>query len=333
MISELKLPSRCVLLTGCAGFIGARTTEMLLDQGLEVIGVDNLNNYYDPKLKNWRLQKLQKFPKFKFYAVDIEDASALKTIFQKHTFDIVYNLAARAGVRASIERPDIYFSTNLQGALHILNLMRDFHVPKYVLASTSSLYAGQPMPFAETLPVNTPISPYAASKKSAEMLAYTYHHLYKIDVSIVRYFTVYGPAGRPDMATYRFVHWIDRGEEIQLFGDGAQSRDFTYVDDIARGTILAGKHLGHEVINLGGGNQPHKMTDLIAILENYIQKTARIKTHPFHEADLKVTYADIQKAKRLLGWEPKVDLVSGLKKSWEWYQETKKENFTIELSL
>lgn len=235
-----------VLLTGVAGFIGAKTAQFLLEQGVNVIGVDNLNDYYDPTLKILRLKELTGV---EFHNIDIENKAELKKLFHTHKFDTVFNLAARAGVRYSMENPDIYMSTNAQGTLNLLECMREFGVRKFVLASTSSLYAGQPMPFNEDLAVNTPISPYAASKKAAEVMAYTYHYLYQIDVSVVRYFTVYGPAGRPDMSPYIFAHKILKDEALPVFGDGTQSRDFTYVDDIAKGTILAAKPLGYEIIN------------------------------------------------------------------------------------
>ncbi|MCA9105034.1 MAG: GDP-mannose 4,6-dehydratase, partial [Planctomycetales bacterium] len=227
----------------------------------------------------------------------------------------------RAGVRYSMANPHIYMTTNALGSLNLLELMREFEVPKYVLASTSSLYAGQPMPFVETLPVNTPISPYAASKKAAEVMAYSYHYLYGIDVSVVRYFTVYGPAGRPDMSVFRFIKWIDQGEPIELFGDGSQSRDFTYVDDIARGTILAMKPVGYEIINLGGGNQPISINTVIESLEKSLGKQGTVNRHPFHKADLVSTWADISKAKELLDWEPTVSLDEGLERTVQWYRD------------
>lgn len=190
-----------------------------------------------------------------------------------------------------------------------------------VLASTSSLYAGQPMPFREDLPVNTPISPYAASKKAAEMLAYSYHYLYGLDVSVVRYFTVFGPAGRPDMSIFRFIKWIDEGTPIELFGDGSQARDFTYVDDIARGTIAAVKPVGYEIINLGGGNNPISINEVIAFIETALGKQAAIQRKPFHRADMKQTYADISKAGHLLGWSPEVAPHEGFARTVRWYRE------------
>ena len=197
--------------------------------------------------------------------------------------------------------------------------MRSYGCNKLVLASTSSLYAGQTMPFTENLAVNEPLSPYAASKKAAELMAYSYHKLYGTDVSVVRYFTVFGPAGRPDMSIYRFIKWIDEGVPIQIFGDGSQSRDFTYVDDIAKGTIAAIQDVGYEIINLGGGRNPVSLNTIISKLEELLGKKAKIDRKPFHVADLMEAWADISKAKRLLGWEPQVSLEEGLEKSVQWY--------------
>ena len=309
------------LVTGAAGFIAARTSALLLDAGHTVVGLDNFNDYYDVRLKEHRLAGLTGRKGFTLVRADIENQAALAAVFAQHHFDAVINLAARAGVRASIAEPRPYFSTNVDGSLNLLELMREHSVQKFVLASSSSLYAWQPMPFTEDLAVNTPLSPYAASKKAAEMLAYSYHHLYGIDCSILRYFTVYGPASRPDMGLLRFTSWIDRGQPIELFGDGSQARDFTYVDDIARGTIAALKPLGYEVVNLGGGLSPVTIADIIGRLEKLLGKKAVLERKPFHPADLKETSADIAKAARLLSWKPQVSLDEGLKQSVEWYRE------------
>jgi nucleoside-diphosphate-sugar epimerase len=314
---------KTILLTGAAGFIGWKTAEFLLKEGYKVIGVDNLNNYYDVRLKEYRKKDLEKYENFKFYPIDIENLQALEILFNDYKFDVVINLAARAGVRYSMINPYVYMTTNANGTLNLLELMKKYGVKKLVLASTSSLYAGQPTPFKEDLPVNTPISPYAASKKAAEVMAYTYHYLYGIDVSVVRYFTVYGPAGRPDMSIFRFIKWIDEGKPIILYGDGSQSRDFTYVDDIARGTILATKELGYEIINLGGGKNPISLKRVIETIEAHLGKKAVIDYRPFHKADLKETWADITKAKNLLGWEPKVSFEEGIKKTVDWYLENR----------
>ena len=315
-----------ILLTGAAGFIAARTAEFLIQDGHTVVGLDNMNDYYDVNLKKLRLAKLKKLEGFEFHQIDIENYQALETLFSNHQFDVVLNLAARAGVRYSIENPHVYMSTNAQGSLNLLELVKKHGIKKYVLASTSSLYAGLPMPFKEDLPVNTPISPYAATKKAAEAMAYTYHHLFGLDVSIVRYFTVYGPGSRPDMAQFRFMRWIDEGKPIQLYGDGTQARDFTYVDDIARGTIAAMKPLGYEIINLGGGKNPVSVNDMIGKLEDLLGKEAKVDHLPFNDADMKETWADITKAKTLLNWEPKIDLDEGLKLCVESYR----ENYEVE---
>jgi len=309
-----------LLVTGCAGFIGSKVSEKLLNEGHEVVGVDNFNDYYDVQLKFYRADLLKKFKNFKFHKADIENYQSLMKIFQENKFDAVINEAARAGVRYSLENPFIYMTTNVYGTLNLLELCRINDVPKFVLASTSSLYAGQPMPFKEDLPVNTPISPYAASKKSAEVIAYTYNYYYGIDVSVVRYFTVYGPAGRPDMSIFRFIKWIMEDRPIEVFGDGTQSRDFTYVDDIAEGTALALKPVGYEIINLGG-NSPHELTEIINLIEKYTGKEAKLVNKEFHKADIKATWADITKAKELLAWEPKVGIEEGIKRTVEWFLE------------
>lgn len=318
-----------IVVTGAAGFIGSKVSQQLLDEGWEVIGIDNLNDYYDVRIKKWRLLLLNKDPKFVFYRADIENLDAIRIIFKSHRPEAVINLAARAGVRYSMENPHVYLTTNAYGTLNLLELCREFGIEKFVLASTSSLYAGQEMPFTEDLPVNTPISPYAASKKAAETIAYTYHYLYGIDVTVTRYFTVYGPAGRPDMSVFRFIKWVMNGSPLEIFGDGSQSRDFTYVDDIARGTIAALRPLGYEVINLGN-NHPDKLSAVIELIEEYTGEKADKVYKEFHKADIFATWADITKAKRLLNWEPKISLEEGLKRSvewtrenWEWVQDIK----------
>ena len=317
--------SKKYLVTGAAGFIASQVSKQLLDQGDHVVGVDNLNDYYDVRLKNWRLDQLKAHPhaeKFSFADIDIEDRAKLSDLFKAEgPFDAVLNLAARAGVRYSIENPHVYLSTNAEGTLNLLECMRTQGCKKLVLASTSSLYAGQKMPFTEDLAVNEPLSPYAASKKAGELMAYSYHKLYQMDVSVVRYFTVFGPAGRPDMSPYRFIKWIAEEETIQMFGDGSQSRDFTYVDDIARGTIAAIQDVGFEIINLGGGRNPVSLNTIISKLEELLGKKAKINHKPFHVADLLETWADISKAKNLLGWEPQVSLDEGLEQSVQWYMD------------
>jgi len=318
---ETAMPDRkagAVLLTGCAGFIGWETARKFLDQGAQVVGIDNLNDYYDVRLKEHRIEELRRHEAFVFHRADIEDLKRLEEIFRTHRIKAVVNLAARAGVRYSIENPSVYLSTNAQGTLNLLELMRKHEVRKMVLASTSSLYAGQQMPFSEDLPVNKPISPYAASKKAAEVMIYSYHYLFGIDASIVRYFTVYGPAGRPDMSIFRFIKWIDEGQELILYGDGSQSRDFTFVSDIAEGTIRAMRPLGFEIINLGN-SQPHDLTEVISLIERFLGKKALIRKMPFQKTDMMATWADIGKARKLLDWEPKVSLTEGIERTVAWY--------------
>ena len=312
------------LITGVAGFIGSKTAQFALDIGAKIIGIDNMNNYYSPIIKTHRLEELKKHQNFTFIKGDIEDKEILEKIFKSNKIDAVINLAARAGVRFSLKNPFIYASTNYTGSLNLLDLMRDYNVKKYVMASTSSIYAGSKMPYREDSSVNQPISPYAASKKAAELIAYTYHHQFNIDVSIVRYFTVYGPAGRPDMSVLRFVKWIDEGKPIVLYGDGSQSRDFTYVDDIAIGTLAATKKkVGYEIINLGGGKNPVAINLLISKIENLLNKKAELNQKPFHSADVDSTWADISKADQLLNWKPTISLDKGLEKTVEWYYENK----------
>jgi len=320
-----------ILVTGCAGFIGSKITELLLERGDIVVGVDNLNNAYHPSLKEWRLAQLQKFPEFEYERRDITHFNAIKELFQQYDFDAVMNLAARAGVRASVENPWVYIETNITGTLNLLELCREFGVKKFLLASTSSIYGESEMPFSENKQTDFQLSPYAASKKGAESLAYTYHYLYGIDITIPRYFTVYGPAGRPDMSIFKFIHRIAEGLPIPVYGDGTQERDFTYIDDIARGSIAALKpflfsspfssgQVGFEVINLGS-DRPVKLHHVIHLIEQYLGKKAKIEFQPRHPADVPATWADITKAKQLLGWRPLVSIEEGIQNTVAWYLE------------
>jgi UDP-glucuronate 4-epimerase len=311
------------LVTGAAGFIGARVAALLLEQGHQVVGIDSLNNAYDVRLKQWRLQKLQATPGFTFSRGDLSDRVVIETLWNKHdgnALDAVINLAARAGVRQSTENPYVYFDTNVSGTLNLLELARQGGVKKFILASTSSLYgADNPRPFREDADTDKPLSPYAASKKAAEAMCYTWHFLYKMDVTVFRYFTVYGPAGRPDMSLFRFVQRISEGRPIEVYGDGTQERDFTYVDDIARGTIAGLAPLGHEIVNLGG-DRPVKINDVIAMVEEFTGRKAVIERKPAHPADVPATWADIAKARSLLQWEPRTKLEDGVKQLVDWYR-------------
>jgi len=321
-----------VLVTGCAGFIGWKVCEYLLSAGYEVVGVDNLNDSYDVRLKQWRLAQLEEQQGFIFHLMDICDHLAMEKVFREDGFfDAVINLAARAGVRQSVENPWVYIQTNVTGTLNLLELCREFGVKKFVLASTSSLYgANNPRPFREDACTDGPLSPYAASKKAAEALCYTYHYLYGLDITVLRYFTVYGPAGRPDMSVFRFIRWIAEGEPLYLYGDGSQSRDFTYVDDIAEGTLRALKPIGYEIINLGS-DCPVSLRELIARIEGLLGRKAQIVQKERHPADVPATWADISKAKTLLGWAPRTPLDEGLCQAVDWYLQNR--NWAKEIEL
>jgi UDP-glucuronate 4-epimerase len=335
------MPNR-YLVTGCAGFIASKVSELLLSAGHEVVGVDNLNHAYDPQLKHWRLKRLVPREGFRFHELDITDRPALERLFQSDAaagegrvsgqpYAAVVNLAARAGVRPSVENPWVYFQTNCDGTLNLLDMCRKYKVPKFLLASTSSLYGSHnSIPYSEDTDTNRPLSPYAASKKAAEVLAHTYHHLFGIDVSIVRYFTVYGPAGRPDMSIFRFIRWIAQGQRLILFGDGSQSRDFTFVEDIARGTVAALRPFGYQIINLGG-DRPVSMMAVIEQISAMVGKEPIIERRPMHPADVPATWANVAKAKELLGWTSQVSVEEGLRRAVEWYRENEELANAVEL--
>jgi UDP-glucuronate 4-epimerase len=306
------------LVTGAAGFIALRTAEMLVREGHTVVGVDNMNDAYDVRMKEYRLAAFEKLQGARFLKIDISHEKEVEQL-NKERFDAVINLAARAGVRASVDNPKLFYETNLMGTLNLLELSRRTGIKKFLMASTSSIYGGSPAyPTPETASSSEPLQPYAASKKAAEVLAHSYHYLHGIDVSVVRYFTVYGPAGRPDLAMFRFCQWIFEGRPVHVNGDGQQSRGFTYLDDIARGTILALKPVGYEVVNLGG-HEVISINDLIKLLEEIIGKKADVRYGPPNLADMLTSWADVSKAGRLLGWEPQVGLREGVRKLVEWY--------------
>ncbi len=317
-----------ILVTGCCGFIGYKVSELLLKQGIAVIGIDNLNDYYDPNLKKWRLRLLKEKGleaniDFNFHKSDIGDFDSVKTIFSNYKIDAVINLAARAGVRASVEDPWTYLDTNLKGTLNLLECCRTNKIKKFFLASTSSLYGGaSKIPFHVEDNTDRPLAPYSATKKAAEVLCYTYHYLYGIDISIGRYFTVYGPAGRPDMSIFKFIKNIDMGKPIPVFGDGKQKRDFTYIDDIAEGTLRCLNIKGYEIFNLGS-DSPVELIYVINLIEEYLGKRAHINWLPMHPADIRATWADITKSKERLGWKPTTRIEEGIKKCISWYLENR----------
>ena len=318
-----------ILVTGCAGFIGSNVCRLLLEDGESVEGVDNISDAYDVRLKHWRLDQLKRHTRFRFRNVDISDYSAIRPLFEGNEsgasprFSAVANLGARAGVRQSVEDPWVYYQVNTIGTLNLLELCRQFGVMKFVLASTSSVYgADTERPFKEDSNTSRPLSPYASSKKAAETLVYTYHHLYGLDATVLRYFTVYGPAGRPDMSIFIFMRSIAEGEAITVFGDGTQERDFTYVDDVARGTLKALRPLGHEIINLGS-DRPVVLADVIRMIEDAVGKKARIQYAPMHAADVRATWADIRRAGRLLDWQPEVPIEEGISRTVSWYRKNR----------
>jgi UDP-glucuronate 4-epimerase len=308
------------LVTGAAGFIASVVSQKLLDSGAEVVGIDNMNHAYDVRMKEYRLEKLTDNPGFSFLKLDVSDRSLLDNdqLIGKD-FKAVVNLAARAGVRDSLEDPWVYLETNATGTLNLLELCKREGIGKFLLASTSSIYGQEaPLPTPETAPSNKPLQAYAASKGAAEVMAHAYHYLFGIDVSIVRYFTVYGPAGRPDMVMFRFAKWIAEDMPVNLNGSGEQSRGFTYVEDIARGTIAALEPVGYEIFNLGG-HEVITINELISTLEAIIGKKANVIHHPQHPADMMTSHADVTKAKESLGWDPRVSLNEGIEKTVQWY--------------
>jgi len=312
------------LVTGAAGFIASRVAGILLDRGDQVVGVDSMNEAYDPALKRFRLERLREREGFEFVSADIADRDALEDQFAADGgFDAVINLAARAGVRQSVENPWVYVETNVTGTLNLLELSKRHGVKKFILASTSSLYgAHNEVPYSESGDSSRPLSPYAATKGAAEALCHSYHHLTGIDVTVFRFFTVYGPAGRPDMSIFRFIQWIAEGRTVTIFGDGKQSRDFTYVDDTARGVVAGLKPVGYALINLGSDG-PYELIDVLRRIEKRLGKEARIDWKEFHRADVRRTWANVSAAKELLGWAPKISLDEGLERTVAWYEENR----------
>lgn len=308
-----------VLVTGGAGFIGSHLILRLLDEGHDVICMDNMNDYYDPNLKKARLNLFQ--DKIKFYKVDIANKEEIEKIFKENKIDKICHLAAQAGVRYSLENPFIYADSNYVGTLNILEFAKRYGVNHIVFASTSSIYGlNEKMPFNEGDRVDTPISIYSASKRACELLAFSYCHLFKLNVTCLRFFTVYGPFGRPDMALFKFTKNILEDKSIEVYNNGDMKRDFTYVGDIVEGFVRAlGKPLGFEVINLGCGD-PVRLIDFIKIIEKILGKEAKKNFMPIQPGDVKETYADISKAKELLCYEPKVKVEEGVSLFIEWFK-------------
>jgi len=309
-----------ILVTGCAGFIGSHLTEHLLKDGYDVIGIDNFNDYYDPSRKRKNIAGLLKSKRFALIACDVRDKNKLRKIFEKNRIEKIVHLAACVGVRPSLEQPELYFDVNVLGTLNLLELARKYKAKQFIFASTSSVYGLNKPPFNEAQETATIISPYAASKRSAELLCQVYAHNYNIPTTCLRFFTVYGPRGRPDMAVYKFTDGIAKGQAIERYGKGKMKRDFTYIDDIIAGILLAlKKPFDFEIINLGN-NRPVQVNTLIKLIEKNLCKKAKIIDRPMQKGDVPITYADISKAKRLLGWKPKTSIEEGIKLFVEWYK-------------
>ncbi len=311
-----------ILVTGAVGFIGFHLSKSLLEDNIKVVGIDNINDYYDTSLKNNRLKILKTYPNFSFEKEDIANYDRLSVIFKKHKVNKVVNLAAQAGVRHSIKNPFAYLDSNLAGFLNLLELCRHYKIEGFIYASSSSVYGGnKKIPFSEYDDVNNPISLYAATKKSNELMANAYSHLYGLNTTGLRFFTVYGPWGRPDMALYIFAKKIFSGHEIQVFNHGNMKRDFTYIDDIIHGTKAAIiKNYKCEVFNLGN-NKSENLMDVVHLIEKYINKKAKIKYLPMQPGDVYESFSDIDKAKKYLNFNPKININLGIEKFLDWYKE------------
>ena len=310
-----------ILVTGGAGFIGSNLTKKLIDRGDEVVIIDNFNDYYDPQLKEDRIKKFLKGYKFKLYRGDIRDEQLLEKIFKKEKIDKVVHLAAMAGVRYALKNPKLYYDVNVMGTQNLLDLAVKYQIKNFVYASSSSVYGNNTkLPFSESDSVDTPISPYAASKKANELQAHVYSHIYKLPTTGLRFFTVYGPWGRPDMALFLFTDAILKGEPINVFNKGNMSRNFTYVDDIVSGVMTTlDANLPYAVVNIGGDKE-EKLTRFIEVIEENIGRKAKKKLLPMQPGDVPATVADIKKLRKL-GWKPTTRIEKGIKHFIDWYKE------------
>jgi len=311
---------KTILVTGSAGFIGFHVSKALLDRDDIVIGIDNFNDYYDPKLKEARNAILEENKNYKLYRADICDKDALDKIFSSKKIDLICHLAAQAGVRYSLEHPGEYVQTNIEGTVNIFESARLNNIKDIVFASSSSVYGNNPVPWNEDQEVNKPINPYGASKRATELLAYSYNHLYGLNMTVLRFFSVYGPFGRPDMAYFKFVDKITKNEPIDVYNDGKLKRDFTYIDDIVKGVISAiDNPKKYEIYNLGNSH-PEKLGKFIEIIENNLDKKAQKNYLPMQEGDFLENFANTRKARKDFGFEPKTSIEEGLKKFVEWYK-------------
>jgi len=311
-----------ILITGTAGFIGFSLAKVLLEKGYEVVGVDNFNSYYDVKLKEDRNKILEEYDNYKLYRIDISNLEDLKKVFEENKFDKVCNLAAQAGVRYSIDNPYVYADANLVGFVNMINLAKDSGIKQFVYASSSSVYGDtSKVPFNENEDVSKPISLYAATKKANELMAYTYHHLFGMKTIGLRFFTVYGPWGRPDMAIFKFAQSMSKGEEIPVYNYGKDMRrDFTYIDDIVDGIVKAlDCDYDYEIFNLGKGS-PDELGEMIDLVEKHMGIKAKKNLLPMQPGDVMETYSDTTKAKKMLKYNPTVTLDEGIKKFAEWFK-------------
>ncbi len=313
-----------ILLTGVAGFIGSHLAEKLLQQGNKVIGIDNFDPFYDRRIKEKNMSAFKNHPNFSFYEISITDMNDLSGIFKAHRITHVVHLAAKAGVRPSIQQPLDYQKTNIEGTVHLLELCKSNNIKNFVFASSSSVYGNnKKVPFSETDIVDYPISPYAATKKAGELICYTYHHLYEMNVYALRFFTVYGPRQRPEMAIHKFTRLIDEGKPIPVYGYGKPRRDFTYIDDIIQGVVSSVNRVsGYQIINLGE-SQTIQLSRLIDLIEENLGKKAIREEMPMQPGDVEQTFADITKAKKLLNYDPKTPIEEGIKKFIDWYRKNK----------
>lgn len=311
-----------ILVTGAAGFIGSNLAEKLLKRGDDVVGIDNFNDYYDPKRKRVNEARLKAYPNFRMVEEDIRNREFLLEFFEAEKFDAVAHLAALAGVRNAVKYPALYIEVDYNASQNLMDAARLSNVQNFVFASTSSVYGDtKQIPFVETDPCDRPLQPYAAAKRGIEMLGFTYHHLYGLNFTAVRFFTVYGPNGRPDMMAYLVLDSITNGTEIPLYDGGEMWRDWTYVDDITDGVVLAlDKPLGYEVVNLGRG-EPTKLKDFVEMLEMLAGSKGNFVIKPKIAADVVNTYSDTSKASRLLGYNPSVSVEEGVESFWNWYRD------------
>ena len=323
LLYNFNLFSETILVTGGAGFIGSHVCRQLLLKKHRIICIDNFNKYYDPNIKKQNIQDLITNKNFQLKKLSINHFKDLKKIFEQEKISFIIHLAARAGVRPSIENPFIYEKTNIKGTLNILECAKKYHTKKIVVASSSSVYGNnKKIPFSEKDNTENQISPYAATKKMCEILCKNYHLMYGLNIVCLRFFTVYGPSGRPDMAIYKFIDNISKEKVIQMYGDGNSSRDYTYIDDIVNGIIASLKCPStFEIINLGNSH-PTKLKKLISIIEIFLNKKALIEIKDIPMGDVEKTYADISKASQLIQYKPTTSIEEGIKKTIEWYKKT-----------